>query len=153
MADVFISYHAESTGQKSAGQLVPKIAAALNKAGISCWYAERDAAFGRYASDIVNAINICKIFLLILEQGSNKSLYVEAEVNLAFGRMSRDRQNNIQSILPVIFKVDDCVVSGSMQLYTSIFHITDGTHPDSQRICELVSRIQNCLPILDSTLS
>ena len=41
VADVFISYH-----EQSAGDIAAKIAAALEEAGISCWYAKRDIPAG-----------------------------------------------------------------------------------------------------------
>ncbi|MBR3569229.1 MAG: toll/interleukin-1 receptor domain-containing protein [Oscillibacter sp.] len=150
MADVFISYHEDSTGEKSAGQLVPKIADALESVGISCWYAQRDLSFGTFASAITREIDTCKIFLLVLNKESNKSAYVESEVHLAFDRMHLDRQHNIQSMLPVLFRVDNCALSDSMRFYTGIFQITDGTFLDSQRIGKLVKRIHDCLPALDS---
>ena len=56
MADVFISYHA-----KSAGELAAQIAAALESAGISCWYAKRDIPpGGDFARYIPPKIDACK---------------------------------------------------------------------------------------------
>ena len=65
--DVFISYHTSTAADQ-----VRKIAAALEGAGISCWYAPRDCA-PQFAEEIVRAIRGCRVFLLLLNTGSNQS--------------------------------------------------------------------------------
>ena len=66
-ADVFISYHTDS-----AGEAVDKIAIALESAGIKCWYAPRNV-IGNYAGCIKDAIDKCKIFILVLNGESSRS--------------------------------------------------------------------------------
>ena len=78
VADVFISYHHDS-----AEKLVEQIAAALEKAGISCWYAKRDIPpGGDFARYIPLQINACKVFLLILSSGVCESRHVQNSVPL-----------------------------------------------------------------------
>ena len=85
MADVFISYH-----EQSAGDIAAKIAAALEEAGISCWYAKRDIpAGGDFARYIPPQIDACKVFLLILNEGVYQSNHIENEVGLAFSRLNK----------------------------------------------------------------
>ena len=81
MADVFISYHMES-----AGKLARKIADKLETIGISCWYANRDMLPGQFVESIMDAINQCKIFLLILNEEANHSKYVFNELSNAYRR-------------------------------------------------------------------
>ena len=73
--DVFISYHTDSAGDQ-----VRKIAAALEGAGISCWYAPRDCG-ANYAGSIVEAIRACRVYLLILNEQSNLSAHILNEIN------------------------------------------------------------------------
>lgn len=77
---VFISYHTE-TGRDTVG----KMCAALEGAGISCWYAPRNVG-PNYAQSIVEAIRGCRVFLLVLNEGSNVSAHVLNEINCAFDR-------------------------------------------------------------------
>ena len=58
--DVFISHH-----MNSAQNIAEKICKELESIGISCWYAERDSD-GPFARAIIQAIQECKVFLLIL---------------------------------------------------------------------------------------
>ena len=92
MADVFISYH-----EQSAGELVAKIADALENVGIFCWYAKRDIPpGGNFARDIPPQIDACKVFLLILNDSVvHQSNHIENELGLAFGRLNRKEEITI----------------------------------------------------------
>ena len=102
MADVFISY---STGK--ADNTVQQIADALDAAGISCWYMGRDSRYGRFPEKIALEIENCTIFLLVLNETSNKSKHVQNEVSLAF-------ENDKELLL---FHVDNCSLSYYMRYY------------------------------------
>lgn len=133
--DVFISYH---TG--SSAQIVRQICAALEGAGISCWYAPRNVE-GDYAGSIVRAINGCRVFLLILNRNSNISEDVRNEINCAFERF---RRHEDITLLP--FRMDDCVLSDAVFYYLGRIHIMDGSlPPEIQRIQELIDRISGIL--------
>lgn len=134
-AEVFISYHTDSSRDT-----VEKICAALEGAGITCWYAPRNVE-GPYASSIVNAIAGCKVFLLILNQYSAKSQHVLNEINTAFDRVSKEEP---LTILP--FKIEECQLSKDAYYYLGRIHVLDGSMPpEVVRIHELIGRIKNIL--------
>ena len=129
--EVFISYHTQS-----AGDAVRKICAALEGAGISCWYAPRNVG-PNYAQSIVEAIRGCRVFLLVLNKESNVSAHVLNEVNCAF-----DRFRNHEEITLLPFRIDDCTLSDDMYYYLGRIHIMDGILPPERlRVQELVSRV------------
>ena len=131
MNDVFISYHT-----KSASDIVLKVCKALENAGITCWYAPRDVS-GAFAHSIIEAIRVCKVFLLILNNGANKSGHVLNEVSYAFDRFQK--KEGIE-LLP--FRVDDCTLCDDMRYYLGRIHIMDGGRmPDNIHVQELVHRI------------
>lgn len=131
MSDVFISYHTDSAGDQ-----VRKIAAALEGAGVSCWYAPRDCG-ANYAGSIVEAIRACRVYLLILNEQSNLSAHILNEINCAF-----DRFRNHEDITLIPFRVDHCTLSDDVYYYLGRIRIMDGAvPPEVQRIQELVDRI------------
>ena len=136
MADVFISYH-----EKSSGDLVKQIADTLESEGISCWYAKRDLPpGGKFADYIPKEIRSCKVFLLVLNEGSNHSEHVKSETNLAFRRVNKQEQ-----ITLVPFKVDNCVLDDDVDYYLSRFNIANGNPADAQSIRNLAERISRIL--------
>lgn len=135
MSDVFISYHTDSAGDQ-----VRKISAALEGAGISCWYAPRDCD-ANYAASIVEAIRACRVYLLILNEQSNLSAHILNEINCAF-----DRFRNHEDITLIPFRVDHCSLSDDVYYYLGRIRIMDGAvPPEVQRIQELVDRISMLL--------
>lgn len=133
--EVFISYHTQ-TG----GEAVRKICAALEEAGISCWYAPRDVG-PNYAQSIVEAIRGCRVFLLVLNEKSNVSAHVLNEINCAFDRFKEKEEI---TLLP--FRIDQCSLSDDIYYYLGRIHIMDGVVPPEQlRIQELVDRITRLL--------
>ena len=130
MADVFISY---SKGE--ADNIAQQIADALIRAGISCWYMGRDSRYGRYPDKIPKAIRECSVFVLILNQDSNKSKDVLSEVNIAF---KYDKE-----ILPV--HIDNCEMSDALLYHLSAFTSINANPPNEQRIQELVEEIVDIL--------
>ncbi|MBQ6897055.1 MAG: TIR domain-containing protein [Oscillospiraceae bacterium] len=133
--EVFISYHTSSCAEK-----VKQIVSALEASGISCWYAPRDVE-GKYASSIVKAINECKVFLIILNEGANMSEHVMNEIECAFSRFSRHEDI---TLLP--FRVDKFDMNMDIMYYLSRIHIMDGgIPPEVLKIKELINRISNIL--------
>ena len=115
---VFISYHTE-TGKDA----VRTICAALEGAGISCWYAPRNVG-ANYAQSIVEAIRECRVFLLVLNEGSNVSAHVLNEINCAFDRF---KAHEDITLLP--FRIDQCALSDDIYYYLGRIHIMDGVLP------------------------
>lgn len=129
--EVFISYH-----MNSSTDIVEKISAALEGAGISSWYAKRDID-GGYAGAIIDAIQECKVFLLVLNQYSSVSAHCLNEINAVFDRFSK-REN--VAILP--FKIDKCELSKDAYYYLGRIRMFDGSlPPEMERVAELVDRI------------
>lgn len=135
MADVFISsYHDENTGK-----IVPRIAGTLENSGISCWYANRDLS-PDFVATIVQEIENCKVFLVILDEQSAHSQRVATEMALAFRRVM-----NYESVAIVPFRVENCQLSDDMRYYLKRFQIVDGCPPDEERIKELTKQIAKLL--------
>jgi hypothetical protein len=100
--DVFISY---STKNKTAAE---DLVTGLEEAGISCWIAPRDCAPGiPYGASIIQAIEGCRLFVLLFSRDSNGSKQVLREVDHA---SSRDLD-----ILPVL--IEEVQPSGAMSYY------------------------------------
>jgi TolB-like protein/Flp pilus assembly protein TadD len=75
---VFISYASQDAGAAE------KVCAALEAAGLPCWIAPRDVRAGQsYAAAIVEAINSCRMLVLLLSQSAIDSPHVLREVERA----------------------------------------------------------------------
>ena len=137
MADVFISYH-----MKSAGEIVRQIAAELENVGVSYWYAEQEAQNDPtfYADTVPPQIRACKVFLLVLNEGSNQSWHVKNEVSLAFQRIA-----NNESITMKCFKVDNCTLSSHMAYYLARVQRTENNPPDQEHMRKLAEQIADSL--------
>ena len=77
--DVFISYHVSNHSRP----FIEKLVKTLESKEISCWYAPRDVKPGRWVDSILNALDKCKVFLLLLDEGANNSGFVYIETVLA----------------------------------------------------------------------
>ena len=133
MADVFISHHTDS-----AGEIAVKIHDALEKEGISCFVAQRDIKGGVYAEEIAEALENCKIFLLLLNKKSQNSTYVLNEISIAVKR--HDHQKDIE-ILPV--KIGDFQLNRKINIFISAIQIHDGTQlPRAEALKDLTKKIK-----------
>ncbi len=133
--EVFISYHTST-----ASDIVQQVSSALENAGIPCWYAPRNVV-GDYATSIVEGIRGCKVFLLVLNAGADRSEDVRNEINCAFERF---RKHEDIALLP--FKVDACSLSDAVLYYLGRIHIMDGgLPPELLRTQELIDRISHLL--------
>jgi TolB-like protein/Flp pilus assembly protein TadD len=75
---IFISYASQDIGAAS------KLCAALEAAGMPCWIAPRDVRPGEpYAAAIVEAINACRLLVLVLTKNAIDSRHVLREVERA----------------------------------------------------------------------
>jgi hypothetical protein len=103
--------------------------------GIQCWIAPRDVTPGKnYGAAILDAIEECSVFVLILSSDSNKSGQVVREVERAASTDS--------IIIPV--RVEEIQPSRNLKFYVSSAHWLDAvTKPFDKHLRELLKAIQN----------
>jgi hypothetical protein len=126
---VFISH---SSADKVIGEQVCRF---LEKNGIPCWIAPRDVTPGQnYGAAILDAIDECRVFVLILSNQSNKSGQVVREIEHAAST------NSI--IIP--FRVENVQPSRNLAFYMSSAHWLNAfTQPIDQHLGELLNAIKN----------
>ncbi|HAF03131.1 MAG TPA: hypothetical protein DCG89_04965 [Spartobacteria bacterium] len=126
---VFISH---SSKDKAIGDEVCRF---LEANGVSCWIAPRDVTPGKnYGAAIVDAIDECAVFVLILSDDSNKSSQVVREV---------ERAASTDSII-IPFRVDPVQPSRNLEFYVSSSHWLDATSkPLAPHLRELLQAITN----------
>jgi hypothetical protein len=111
--DVFVSY------SKKDKEVADAICKTLEKDGIRCWIAPRDVQPGvEYADAIIEALNTCRVFLVILSGESNSSPQVRREVERA---VSKDLEI-------LTFRIDDAILSRAMEYYLSNRHWLDASN-------------------------
>ena len=116
--EIFIGY---STKDMTIAETVCQV---LEKEGLSCWIAPRDITPGvKYAEAIIDGINNCQVFLLILSAASNDSPQVEMEVDRA---ASKD-------ITILSFRIDQVALSKIMEYYLSSRHWLDASTPPLEK--------------------
>ncbi len=131
--DVFISYEHESKS------IADNICSVLESKGVRCWYAPRDV-YGDYATAIVEAIEHCRVFILVLNHSSSESPHVLNEVEMAYKRILKGEI----TIIP--FKVDTGLLSKAMEYYVKRLHWIDAASaPLDKAISELYQKL---VPIL-----
>ena len=136
MHDVFISYQHESKN------IADAICSMLEHEHIKCWYAPRDTGTGDYASNIVEAINSCKVFVLVLSADASRSDHVLNEVELAY-----NRKRDGLVILP--FRVSDEMLSDAMEYYIKRLHWIDAVSDSLETA--LANLVKNCKAILGTS--
>jgi formylglycine-generating enzyme required for sulfatase activity len=125
--DVFISYSMKDKRTADAA------CAALELAGIRCWFAPRDVPAGTsWPSAILGAIGQSRVMLLIFSAHAIDSEEVQREVGHAF----RNR------VVVVPFRIEDVPPSGDMAYFISTTHWLDAMAPPLeahlQRLCQTV---------------
>jgi hypothetical protein len=112
--DVFVSY---STKDKVVADAV---VSNLENNNIRCWYAPRDVKPGDdWGKAISNAIEECKLFLIIFSGNANRSQRVLDEINLAISQQT--------ILLP--FRIENLEPEGAMKLHLSSRHWLDAYNP------------------------
>jgi hypothetical protein len=126
---VFISH---SSKDKTIGDEVCRF---LEANGIPCWIAPRDVTPGKnYGAAIVDAIDECPVFVLILSSESNKSGQVVREVERAASSDS--------VIIPL--RVEPVELSRNLEFYVSASHWLDATEkPLAKHLGHLLEAIKN----------
>ncbi len=105
--DVFIS---SSSDDKD---YVNNLCSCLEKNSISCWVAVRDSLPGKnYGASIIEAINNCKLVILVFTKNSNKSEFVHREIERAASKKK----------CIILLKLEEVEVAEEMELYVSDFH-------------------------------
>jgi hypothetical protein len=136
--DVFISY---SSNDKAVADAA---CAALEAQKIRCWIAPRDVLAGKeYAKEIVEAINGCRVMVLVFSANVNTSPDIGSEVHLAFSR----------GIPIVSLRIENVLPQGAMEYRLSKTHWLDAlTPPLEMRIGELVASVSRLLSRPDSAV-
>jgi hypothetical protein len=126
---VFISH---SSHDKAIGDQICRF---LENKGVMCWIAPRDVMPGKnYGAAIVDAIDECRVFVLILSDSSNKSKQVVREV---------ERAASSDSII-IPFRIDDIQPSRDLEFYVSSAHWLDAsTKPLEKHLRELLKAIED----------
>jgi hypothetical protein len=129
--DVFISCSKEDD------KILEAACLALESNGISCWYAPRDIHPGMdWSASIVDAIDNCRVFMLIFTANSNKSVQVKRETEIAV--------NSGKPFLPL--RVEDVALSPHMRYYISTQQWLDAfTPPIEQHFQPLVNAVKKLL--------
>jgi succinate dehydrogenase hydrophobic anchor subunit len=125
--DAFISYPHQSKAQADAA------CGALERAGVRCWIAPRDVEPGaEWASAIVEAIDHCRVMILIFSSHANQSKQIRREVQRAF-----DRE------VPVVpFRIENVMPEKSLAYFMGPVHWLDAlTPPFEHHLQKLVSSV------------
>ena len=123
--DVFISYSSKDKPTADA------VCAVLEAKGIRCWIAPRDIPFGAdWTESIVNALEACKIMVLIFSQHANDSIQIKREVNLAV--------DNGVTVIPL--RVEDIMPSKSLKFSITITHWLDAFPPPLENHLDLLAK-------------
>ena len=126
---VFISH---SSKDKAIGDEVCRF---LEANGISCWIAPRNVTPGKnYGAAIVEAIDECAVFVLILTSESNKSGQVVREV---------ERAANANAVI-IPLRAEAVQPSRDLEFYVSSSHWLDATEkPLAKHLGQLLDAIKN----------
>jgi hypothetical protein len=112
--DVFISY---STKDKT---IADAVCAKLEESKIRAWIALRDVPAGtNFAESIINAIDACKVFILIWSANTNTSEHILTELNQSFD----------QGITIIPFRIQDVQPTSAMRYYIGRTHWLDALTP------------------------
>ena len=130
--DVFICH--SSKDQASAETLC----AVLEAARVRCWIAPRDIPPGtNYGPAIIDAINGCRVLVLILSKASNESVHVVREVERAVNRKG-------VRIIPL--RMEDVTPSRDLEYFISACQWFDGFPPPlDRRVQRLATYLQRFL--------
>ena len=130
--EVFISYAAQDKVVADAA------CARLEAAGIRCWIAPRDVSPGAvYGAAIINAIDQCRVMVLIFSAHANGSMMVGREIERAVSKG--------KSVLPL--RIEDVAPSGSLEFFIGAVHWLDAlTPPLEQHLGRLANAIKILLP-------
>lgn len=135
--DVFLSHSSKDK------KIADAICSRLENNHIRCWIAPRDILPGEtYGKAIINAINNCKIVIVIFSSHSDSSDPVSGEIERAFSKG--------KIIIP--FRIENVTPSGDLELFLSRSHWLDAmTPPLEAHIDKLSNTILKLLPETETT--
>jgi hypothetical protein len=121
----FISHASEDAA------IAATIADYLENNGVSCWIAPRDLTPGReYSSEIVDGIESSAVFVLVLSENANESIYVKREVERAVSKG--------KPVFPI--RVREVMPSKSLELFISSAHWIDAWKPPMEKYLERLAQ-------------
>lgn len=129
--DVFISYPHEDKAAADA------VCATLETAGMRCWIAPRDVRpSADWAASIVDAIDNCRVMILVFSSRANQSRQVHREVQRAF-----DQEKPV-----VPFRIEDAAPIKTLAYYMGPVHWLDAlTPPLEQHLQALAQTVKGLL--------
>ena len=139
--NIFISYSTKDRYFANA------ICSWLEENDLKCWMAPRDISPGiQYGEAIINAINICKVMVIVFTENANISKYVCKEVERAVSKGT--------IVVPVRFQ--DITPTKSLEFFLSLDHWLDATNPPiethlqylTQTIKSIINTEQTMTPAL-----
>ena len=136
ICDVFISH---STRDKTAADAA---CAALEAAGIRCWIAPRDITPGvEWGAAIIEAINRCRVMVLIFSTNANESSQIRREVERAVSKGT--------AIIPL--RIEDIAPARSLEYFIGNVHWLDAMTPPLEahlrRLVESVKALLQIAPV------
>jgi TIR domain len=131
--DTFISY---SSKDKTAADAA---CAVLERAGIRCWIAPRDIRPGQeYGHSIIEAIDQCRVMVLIFSANANDSRQIHREIERA-----------VSKGVPIIpLRIEEVVPTKSMEYFLGAIHWLDAlTPPLEKHLQQLAETVKAFLQI------
>lgn len=123
--DVFISYNSADR------RYADDVKSGLEKNGVSCWIAPECIPGGAdYADSIPKAIDRCKVFVLILTENAQKSVYVLKELDRAV--------NKKKIIIP--YMLTECELTNSFSYLLSNVQRKDNLNTVVADVCNAVDK-------------
>jgi hypothetical protein len=140
--DAFISY---ASADKTAADAA---CAVLEAAGIRCWVAPRDISPGReYGAAIIDAIDRCRVMVLIFSSSANDSPQVRREIERAASKSI--------AIMPV--RIEHVMPTKSMEYFLGDIHWLDAMSPPIenhlQQLAVSIKALLNANPAVAGEMS
>jgi hypothetical protein len=112
--DAFISYSSQDKAAADAA------CAYLEGAGVRCWIAPRDImAAGEYGAAIVDAIDRCRVMVLIFSASANNS-----------GQIRREIERAVSKGVPIVpLRIEQVLPTKSMEYFLGAIHWLDALTP------------------------
>lgn len=134
---VFVSYSSQDR------KLVNAIVNMMKEEGISYWIApEMIPAGSSYAREIPRAIKECEVFLLVLSRTSQKSIWVEKEIDNAISHR--------KTIIP--FQIDDVPLNDTFRFYLNNVQMISYAQDGQDAIGELKEHLNQLVKLLDTSV-
>lgn len=135
--DTFISYSSKDKTTADA------VCAVLEQAGIRCWIAPRDIRpGGEYGGAIIEAIDQCRVMVLIFSSGANSSRQIHREIERAVSKGV--------PIIPV--RIEEVVPTKSMEYFLGAIHWLDALTPPLENHLQRLAETVNALLQVETTV-